>query len=139
MIIQGQVQAPPSTSATDGNQYTPLLGKTLELIASELHGKYFTQNFRGNLFQAALTTATALPAPATNATPNFFVWNPLGNNKAVSLVKVTFGYTSGTPAAHAIGYSYVPNVGAQIGTASPVSAYTTLTVRPCLLGGSYSV
>jgi hypothetical protein len=138
MLIQGQVLAPPTTSATDGNQYTLMMGKQFDLMVSELHGKYFTQNQRGNLFTAALTAASALPAPATNATPNFILWNPAGNTKAISLVSFQLGYVAGTPAAGAIGYSYIPLAGSAMATAAPISALTALTVRSSVVGQAYA-
>lgn len=138
MLMQGQVQAPPGTSATDGNTYTFLQGKTLELMVSELHGKYATQTMRGNVAYFALTTATAIPIAATNATPNFFIWNPLGNNRAVSLIRLNAGFSAGTGVAGAIGYSYVPNSGGTVAGSAPVSAATPGTVRSRVLGAAYA-
>lgn len=134
---QIRVGAPSNVSYSDNQVYDALGGKQGDAIVSELHGKYFTQNYRGNLFYASLTSASALVAPATNATPNFALWNPSGNNVAVSLVKAYFGYVSGTPAAGVIGYQYVPYAGATIGGTSAVSAFTTVTVRPCVIGKGY--
>ncbi len=131
-------RAPSNVSGSDGQAYDLLGGKSGEAIVAQLHGRFYTQNYRGNLFYASLSSASALVAPATNATPNFALWNPAGNNVALSLVKAYYGYVSGTPAAGVIGYSYVPNAGSTTGGTSAISAFTTLTVRPCVIGRSYA-
>lgn len=136
--VQVRVGAPSNVNGTDNQLYDLLGGKSSEAIVAELHGKYFTQNYRGNLFYASLTSASALVAPATNATPNFALWNPAGNNVAVSLVRASYGYVSGTPAAGVIGYQYVPYAGSTIGGTSAVSAFTTVTVRSCIVGKGYA-
>jgi hypothetical protein len=138
MIMQGQVGGVPLNSATDGKEYNLLLGKQTELLVSELHGKWTTQNWRGLISTVALSTATALVAPATNATPNFCLWNPAGNTTAIELIAMQFGYVSGTPAAAAIGYSYVPMAGATYGGTSAISAFTGLTIRSSIVGKAYS-
>jgi hypothetical protein len=136
--MTGQVGTPPINSATDGAEYKILLGKQTELLVSELHGKYATQNWRGNVSTAALSSASALVAPATNATPNFCIWNPAGNTTAVELISMQYGYVSGTPAAAAFGYSYVPMAGATYGGTSAISAFTALTVRSAIVGKAYA-
>lgn len=136
--IYGQVGAPSNVSATDGNGYPVLQGKFQELIVSELNGKYYTWNYRGRVWAASLTSATAMVAPATNATPNFAIWNPAGNNTAVVPIAFYFGYVSGTPAAATIGYSYIPNAGTGLGTAAPISAITALTPVMCNGFASYN-
>jgi hypothetical protein len=136
--IQVRVNPLPNTNLPDSTAVDMLGGKSGEGIVAELHGKYFTQNYRGNLFYASLTSATALVAPATNATPNFALWNPAGNNTALSLVRASYGYVSGTPAAGVIGYQYVPYAGSTIGGTSAVSAFTALTVRSCIVGKGYA-
>lgn len=136
-VIQGICRAPSNVSGTDGNQYDLMVGKLGALMVAEMHGKYMYQNYRGNVASASLSSASAMVAPATNATPNFAIWNPAGNNAAVSLIKVNFGYVSGTPAAATIGYAYVPYAGATTGGTSAISAFTTLTVKTGIVGKSY--
>lgn len=138
MLLQGQVGAPPVSSLSDGNQYNLLQGKSQELIVSELHGKYASQNWRGNLWLTSLTTASAIPAFATNATPNFILWNPAGNTKALSLVKVNLAYVAGTYSAGAIGWSKIVPAGNALGTAAPMSTFTALTVQGAQVGLPYN-
>jgi hypothetical protein len=132
--IQIQPGPPSNNSTTDGNLYTMLGGKSAEGIVAELHGKYYTQNYRGKLWHANITTASAIPVFATNATPNFFIWNPPNNPNNVVLVRFKVGFHAGTGIAGAIGYCYIPNVTSLVGTAAPLSAATTTTIRPGLMG-----
>ncbi len=79
MLAQGNVG--PITSAGDGT--TPSggfrQGKLGELIASELHGRFFEQVLRGNVFSIGCTlTALAAATIALTASgqPIVGVWNP---------------------------------------------------------------
>lgn len=136
--LQVRTGPPSNVNGTDGQPYDLLGGKSAEAIVAELHGKYFTQNYRGNLFSASLSSASALVAPATNATPNFVLWNPAGNNVALAVARFSYGYVSGTPAAGTIGYSFLPYAGSNIGGTAAISAFTTLTIRSCTVGKSYT-
>ena len=66
--IQIQPGPPSNNSATDGQLYTMLGGKSTEGIVAELHGKYYTQNYRQKLWHANITTATAIQ-PAIPSQP----------------------------------------------------------------------
>ena len=65
--LQVQVGAPSNTSATDGNLYNQLGGKAAEGIVAELHGKYYTQNYRGNCFTLS-TVGAGLAVPISSST-----------------------------------------------------------------------
>lgn len=75
-IIGGQVGP---TLASD-NTYPPLrLGRTAEQVVQQLHGRYFEQVFRGNVYSigcglTALSAATVLLT--ASAQPIVGVWNP---------------------------------------------------------------
>lgn len=138
MLIQGQVMPPPTMSATDGQQYTATMGKTLDLMVSELHGKYFSQNYAGNVALASLTTAAAVPVLATNTVANFAIWNPAGNNRAVSLIKLSLGQSNTVSVMNAIGWAGLNNAGNTVSATAPITAITALTVRSGKMGVSYS-
>src|ERR1700674_5968041 len=133
-LMQGLVGAPSTPSATDGASLTLLQGKQAEAVVTELHGKYYVQAYRKNLWYANIFTASAIPIFATNATPNFFIWNPPSNPNNVVLVKAHYGFAAGTGVAGALGYAYIANVTSLVGTAAPVSAATTTTINPALIG-----
>ena len=133
MLLQVRTSALSNTSGTDGNPYDMLGGKQAEAIVAELHGKYYTQTYRGKIWNASLTTASAIPLFATNATPNFFIHNPAGNMTNIVLVRINIGFHAGTGIAGAIGYAYLPNAGSGgLGTAAP---YSAITAGPALRSG----
>lgn len=72
------------------------------------------------------TTQDGVAIPAYNSTsPVFALWNPAGSGVDLVLNKLTAGVTAdGTNAIAALGFSYLANAGAAIGTGAPVSAFT---------------
>lgn len=84
MILQGQVG--PSTNS-DGAFPNVRLGKLGDVINSELHGRFYEQAYRGNLFSWG-KTVTALSANSisltSTTTPIIGVWNP--STSTVNLV-----------------------------------------------------
>lgn len=124
LSVTVRTQAISNTSGTDGSDYPLLGGKMGEGIVAELHGKYYTQTYRQKLWCASLTSASAIPLAATNATPNFIIWNPAGNQTNVVLVRLNVGFSAGTGVAGTIGYSYIPLAGAGVAGTSAISAFT---------------
>ena len=135
MIIQGQVQS-PSTSNPDGSNPNVLQGKFGDVIVSELHGKYYTQTMRGNVFYGSTTNAgTAIPADNATA-PTFALWNPLGSGKLCVPILYTCGIvTLGTRVVSAIGFDFILNAGSQVATGGPITAFTDTASSNCLIGG----
>jgi hypothetical protein len=132
MIIQGQVG--PITSTTSiaaGTQATARMGQLGELVMSELHGRYYEQGYRRNLFSAANptgVTSTAVTSGTTTNITGIILANPVGTT--VNLVLLKAGYTiSVAPAAImpmflAVGYNSSTNL----------SGNTSLTVRNNFVG-----
>lgn len=89
MQIQGSVGA-PSASFAPGSTPTMRQGQLGDLVVSELHGKYYEQNYRGNLYSAGMTS-TALSANTitltATTTPIIGVWNPVGSGKNLVILK----------------------------------------------------
>jgi hypothetical protein len=132
MIVQGQVNLISNNSFSDGQNYPVLQGKAAEMMVAQLHGKYYTTCYRGNLFMAATgATGTALSTTATTA-QTFGIWNPSGSGKLVVPIKTHLGYVSGTGVTGAIAYGTTPGVGSSLGT--PISARTALTSNNCNIG-----
>jgi len=127
---------------SDDQEAPPRLGNQGEQIVAELNPKYYEQTMRGNAFIYTMGTAASIVAPGTAGFPN--LWNPLGSGKLCILTKITWQVAAvGTPAVSGFQYAYLPNAGAQVGTASPVltGAYSnTVGVYNLLLGsGNVSV
>ena len=140
MLFQVQVGGIPNGSLGDNSQPTMLAGKAGEGVVTELHGKYYTQTYRGNLWSANLVTPSAIPASATNATPNFIIWNPAGNNTNVVFTRLNIGFAAGTGIAGQIGYWFLPQAGSGLATAGAMSAFTDVSstqIQPGILGKRY--
>lgn len=88
MLSQGQVGQ--IQSAGDGVQVALRAGKLGDQIVSELHGKYYEQTYRGNVFSVGMTstalTANTITLTATT-TPIIGVWNPPSSTANVVLLK----------------------------------------------------
>ena len=79
MLTQGSVGQPSNTSLAAGANPTIRQGQLADVIVSELHGRFYEQAYRGNLFSTggtvqALTANTITLTPTT--TPILGVWNP---------------------------------------------------------------
>lgn len=120
---------------SDGKFEDLRLGKSGELVVTGLHGKYYEQNYRGNLFAASASlSANVIMNSFTNTTINVLVLhNPPGSGKNLILIRTYL--TLGTPpstnqTAGAFVYVYATN--ATIGTTDDGSlAWGPLS---CMLG-----
>lgn len=132
MIIQGQVGPLASTtSIAAGTQAVVRQGQLGDVIMSELHGRYYEQAYRRNMFVAANpsgVTSTAVTSGTTTAILSILVSNPVGST--VNLVLNKAAYTvSVAPAAImpvflGVGYNSSTNV----------THTTALTVRNAFVG-----
>lgn len=106
-------------------------GRNAEVIVSELHGKFYTQAFQGNLFSAVQTAGvTVLTAGATTA--SFALANPLGSGKLLVPVRFEMVITV-TPATPVLGaYALYVNVN----PAAAVVTGTALVPIPAMVGTS---
>lgn len=86
-LILGQVG--PQGSNQDGYEGPFRLGKMADQIVSELHGKYYEQAYRGNMFavanQAAVTTTAALATTWTG----LGISNPVGSGVNLVILRFT--------------------------------------------------
>ena len=132
------VGSPSSTSHGDNAKVPPLAGKQGDLIVSQMHGRYYTQNRAGNLYYASNAAAGAAFSIFSNATfVGLDLWNPQGSGYNMSIVKVTLGLdTTASTAMGAFGYAWLVNAGAGLATAAPVSAHTAITATrgSCICG-----
>lgn len=126
--ISGIVGAPSSVSIADGSYPVPLLGQQAEQVVTDLHGKYYYQNKRSNLYYASNAGAGATYSIFSNASyTGLALWN-LSTTKYMSIVRVILGLNgAATTAEGAFGYAWLPAAGYAIGTAAPLSAVTEIT------------
>jgi hypothetical protein len=129
-IIFGNVAPPSSSSAADGTNLPFLQGKQGELLASELHGKYYNQNYRGNLYYASTAGAGVTVSIFSNASfTGLGIWNQSAGATAknLSIVRTMVGCNGAAPTAEAgFGYAWL-NAGFALATAAPFSATTPIT------------
>lgn len=98
-VIYGAVGAPSTTSAADGSNQPLLQGKAAEAIVAELHGKWYTNAYRGNVFIGSTALAgTTMPVNANNLVSTFTLWNPLGSGKNLELISYDLGVAGTTTA-----------------------------------------
>jgi len=126
MKVEGQV-GPQAVS--DGVFTNPRLGKTGELIATQLHGRYLEQSIRGNVYHAC-TPNTGVALTVAGTTAGFALSNPPNSGKLVSLIRVNLGIVSGTftvgTVMHGVTVYPLPITG------------TALTPIPGLVGAGYT-
>lgn len=114
----------------DGTDSEPRLGRSGEQIVTELHGKYFEQAWRGNLYHASIPLA-GVALVASGVTAGFALYNPIGSGKLMSLIEVRLGLVSGTLVVGTIMHGVNTNP-----TAVAVTGVTPLTPVSGLIGAS---
>lgn len=132
--VQVQV-SDPTTSNQDSSIGNIIGGKSLEALVAELHGKYYTLTYRGNVFHGATAAAGVLIPVQSTTGPTFAIWNPPGSGVNVELIAAYYGWVSTTGAPANISYNNLNAPGSAVGgTGSPVTAATTATPKNGLLG-----
>lgn len=96
------VGTPVGTGYSDGATPSARVGKTGEQVVSELHGRYYEQASRGNIFMAqAIVTAPVIYSTA-GGTGGPLLWNGTSTVKA-SILAVGWGVSTVSTVAAAIG------------------------------------
>lgn len=128
-LTQIVVGPPSSTSLGDGVTPGQLGGRQGDGIASQLHGKYYSQAVRGNVHYASTAAAGSTFSIYTNASyTGLALWNPEGSGKNLSLIRCNVGIdTQASTAASGWGYAWINNTGASLATAAVLSALTAIT------------
>ncbi len=124
----------PTTSNPDSTIGNISGGKSLEALVAELHGKYYTQTYRGNVFHGSTAAAGVLIPVQSGTAVTFGIFNPSGSGKNVELIAAYYGWVSTTGAPANISYNNLAAAGSQIGTASPITAATFAAPKNGLLG-----
>ena len=115
------------TSAGVGSNVPTAQGPAGELLAAEIHGKYYHPNRSGNLyFLATAAPGTVVPVQATNMVSTFTLWNPLGSNKNIELIRYSYGVLNATTVVADISLYVQPGVGQTV--AAP-GTLTLLSIR----------
>lgn len=126
-VIYGNVNVPSNTSAADGSNSPALQGKQGELLDANLHGKYYTQAYRGLSFNGQ-TLVAGVVVPIYNTTTQVFgIWNRAGNTRNAALQTFDAGVAAvGTGVVSNMGFSQTANAGGSLATGQ-ISAFTPAT------------
>ena len=128
--IFGGVSPPSNTSYADGTSALALQGKAGELVATELHGKWYTAAYRGRVFTGN-TAAAGTTIPISSATAaTFTLYNPLGSGVNVELVSADVSILNATTVVSSIALGVIS------GLIVAPTVVTALTTYPTLIGGS---
>ena len=137
---QVQPSAPSNVSLPDNQLVTQLGGKAGEAVVTELHGKYYNQNYRGNCFFVSTVAAgLAIPIFSTTA-PTLCLWNPSGSGKNAVLIRASASNTLNvTTVQGAFLLMAQFNAGNTIATGAVFTAFTQAALGTnlfnCNLGG----
>ena len=134
MLLQGVVFDPSAGATPDSTTASVNLGRANDLIVSELHGKYFQQAYRGNVFYASTTAAGVVIPIYTTLTPTYSVWNPSGSGKLLVPIVTLIGWTATTAALGSYVWTATTNAGSNISTTAPYVAFGTGTAVNANLG-----
>ena len=134
MYLQGVVFDPSGAASTDGSTVTANFGRANELIVSELHGKYFEQCYRGNVYYASTTTAGVVIPISSTLTPTYSLWNPAGSGKLMVPIYALIGWTATTAALGSFVWHATTNAGSNISSTAPFVAFGTGTAVNANMG-----
>src|SRR5882672_2789565 len=102
--INAQVGA---QGAADSTLIRPRAGKTGELIVRELHGRFYEQVYRGNVYSVGITSMLGLTGNTvtlTNTTtPILGIWNPLTSGVNAVVLQATLVDIINTATSVALG------------------------------------
>jgi hypothetical protein len=125
MFAQGVVVDPSAGSTPDGSLGTLNLGRSNEAIVAELHGKYYEQCYRGNLYYTTTTAAGVALITSSTLTPTYSLWNPAGSGKNAVLVSLMVAWGTVTTVAGGVVWTATTNAGSSISTTAPMVAFGT--------------
>jgi len=125
MLLQGTVFDPSGANTADGSIASANLGRANELLVAELHGKYFTQNYRGNVFIGSTSTTGVTIPIATTKTPVYTIWNPAGSGKLCVPLVSLISYNATTGVLGGLVWMATTSAGASIATTGPFVTFTT--------------
>ena len=130
MLFQGTVSNPMMQKNQSGSTTNAVVGENGDLLASQLHGKYYNANANGKLYYASNAAAGAAFTIFSNTSfVGLALFNPAGSGKKLEIVRASVGMdANAATAASAWGYAWQTGVGASlVGTAAPISGSTAIT------------
>lgn len=132
MLSQGQVG--PVANTSDGIAVPLRAGKLGEQIVSALHGRYYEQVYRRNVFNAANQAGATTSVGLATTYTGLVLSNNVGNGVNLVVLKVGIAF----PVAVAAGLVYGLMVGYN-GSTSVTHTTPSTTLRNSFLGGASAV
>ena len=126
------VQTGPQVLA-DGVTTLLRSGKSGEGIVQELHGRYFEQMYRGNLFSAANQAAQAVSVALATSYTGILLYNPVGSGKILVPLKIKYALSVAPAAIASIGL-----LGGYAATGGVTALTTKLNIQSNQIGNSIS-
>ena len=122
MQIQAQIGPVATSSSLSAGQLAPVRqGNMGDLIASELHGRYYEATYRQSLFAGAVVGTTTVAGAITAITGGLVLTNPIGSGVNIVLNKFGFAFYVAFPAAAAVGLAAGFNGGTAVTQTTPVT------------------
>jgi len=134
MFAQGVVVDPSAGGVPDGTTSNINLGRSNEALVAELHGKYYEQCYRGNLYYTTTTAAGVALITSSTLTPTYSLWNPAGSGKNVVLVSLAIAWGTVTAVAGGVVWTATTNAGSGISSTAPFVAFGSGTAINANLG-----
>src|SRR6185436_10398428 len=128
-LNQGLVVDPTRVTRADGDNPVVALGRNGEQLASEIHGKFYTVNKRGNLFTANVTGVT-IPVVTATVASVFSLYNPRNSGVDMELIDIDIAIVLATTVVNDYGLYFSADKNADTATFT-----TKITVQPGYIDG----
>lgn len=124
MFLTGLVSDPSVAGSADGSFPTVNLGRAQEVLMAELHGKYFTQNYRGNIYYGSTSTTGVVIPIATTKAPVYTIWNPAGSGKLCVPIVTLITYNATTGVLGGLIWTATTGAGGAVGATAPIVTFS---------------
>ena len=133
MLIQGVPGQVPTQSMQPSQAGVNLrLGNMGDLIASELHGRYYEAAYRNSMFCASNQAAVTTTAGFATTYTGFCLTNPIGSSVNLVMNKVSYANVAAASTAALVGLMKGFNAVTQVIQTTPLTVYGTN--KPTLVG-----
>jgi hypothetical protein len=124
--MAGIIVNPTNISNPDGSVLVnDLFGKAGDQLVTELHGKYYNQAYRGEMFYASQIAPVVATIYSATTITGFQIWNTSTNKLVVpARMIVHAGVVPSAPGT--LGFAITKNAGFNTATAAPILTQTTV-------------
>lgn len=112
---------------SDGSIITARGGKQGDQIASELHGRYYEQTYRGNVFSGSAVGVTTTVSIAVTYT-GLILTNPIGSGKNLAILSAGYSFIVAFAAGAHVGLMTGFNASTNVTHTTPVTPRSQLFI-----------